>query len=59
LIFFAKSASEIAGTCTLIKVDAKTFELAKMAVGENFQNPGIGKLLMENAIQKANKHLRL
>lgn len=52
-IFFAKSASEIVGTCALQKVDDKTYELAKMAVSEKFQNLGIGRMLMDKAIQKA------
>lgn len=57
-IFFAKSGSEIAGTCALLKVDDKTFELAKMAVSEKFQGLGIGRMLMDKAIQKA-KELKL
>jgi N-acetylglutamate synthase-like GNAT family acetyltransferase len=52
-IFFAKYDTEIVGTCALIKVNDKTFELAKMAVNEKFQNLGIGKLLIGKAIQKA------
>jgi len=52
-IFFAKYDTEIVGTCALIKVNDKTFELAKMAVNEKFQNLGICKLLMGKAIQKA------
>jgi mannose-6-phosphate isomerase-like protein (cupin superfamily) len=57
-IFFAKSGSEIVGTCALQKVDDKTYELAKMAVNEKFQGFGIGRMLMEKAIQKA-KELQL
>lgn len=52
-IFFAKYGAEIVGTCALIKVNDRTFELAKMAVNEKYQNLGIGKLLMEKSIQKA------
>jgi N-acetylglutamate synthase-like GNAT family acetyltransferase len=52
-IFFAKYDAEIVGTCALLKVNDKTFELAKMAVNEKYQNLGIGKLLMEKSIQKA------
>ena len=52
-IFFAKYDAEIVGTCALLKVNGQTFELAKMAVNEKFQNLGIGKLLMEKSIQKA------
>jgi N-acetylglutamate synthase-like GNAT family acetyltransferase len=52
-IYFAKSDSEIIGTFALIKVDDKTYEIAKMAVTEKYQHQGIGKKLMDFAIQKA------
>lgn len=52
-IFFAKCGSDIIGTCALQKVDDKTYELAKMAVGERFQGLGIGRKLMDKAIQQA------
>lgn len=51
-IFFAKSASEIVGTCALQKVDDKTYELAKMAVNKKHQGLGIGRMLMDKAIQQ-------
>jgi N-acetylglutamate synthase-like GNAT family acetyltransferase len=57
-IFFARNGSEIIGTCALLKVDEKTFELAKMAENEKSQNLGIGRMLMDKTIQKA-KELRL
>jgi DNA-binding MarR family transcriptional regulator/N-acetylglutamate synthase-like GNAT family acetyltransferase len=44
-IFFALYNNEIAGTCAAIKIDKKTFELAKMAVTEKFQGKQIGKKL--------------
>ena len=53
-IYFAKCDDKIAGTFALIKVDEKTYEIAKMAVNEKFQNRGIGRMLMNAAIQKAN-----
>ncbi|HXB33014.1 MAG TPA: GNAT family N-acetyltransferase [Puia sp.] len=52
-IYFAKAGIEIIGTFALIKVDDKTYEIAKMAVTEKYQHRGIGKKLMEFAIQKA------
>ena len=53
LIYFAKCKNEIVGTFALIKVDSDTYELSKMAVTENFQGRGIGRMLMDIAIQKA------
>ena len=55
LIYFAKCNDQIVGTFALIKVDHTTYELAKMAVTESFQNRGIGRLLMDSAVQKANE----
>lgn len=52
-IFFAKCGSKILGTCALQMVDDKTYELAKMAVSEKFQGLGIGRKLMDKAIQQA------
>jgi GNAT superfamily N-acetyltransferase len=52
-IYFAKADIEIIGTFALIKVDDKTYEIAKMAVTEKYQYQGIGKKLMDFAIQKA------
>ena len=53
LIYFAKINNEIVGTFALIKVDTNTYEIAKMAVTEIYQNRGIGKTLMDIAIQRA------
>ena len=52
-IYFAKYNNEIVGTFALLKVDDNTYEIAKMAVTEIYQNRGIGKRLMDIAIQKA------
>jgi len=52
-IYFASLNNEIVGTFALIKVDNSTYEIAKMAVTEVYQNHGIGKMLMNFAIQKA------
>lgn len=52
-IYFARFNNEIVGTFALIKVDHSTYEIAKMAVTEVYQNHGIGKMLMNYAIQKA------
>jgi ribosomal protein S18 acetylase RimI-like enzyme len=52
-IYFAKYNNEIVGTFALIKVDDNIYEIAKMAVTESYQKRGIGKRLMDIAIQKA------
>jgi len=52
-INFAKVDDEIVGTFAMIKVDEYTYEIAKMAVTEKYQNFGIGKKLMAYAIKKA------
>jgi len=44
-IFFARDNDEIVGTCAAIKVDKKTYELAKMAVTEKSRGKQIGKKL--------------
>ena len=41
------------GACALMKMDRHTFELAKMAVSEEFQGMGTGSLLMDHMIAKA------
>ena len=57
-IYFALYNNEIAGTFALIKIDDKTYEIAKMVVTKKYQNHGIGKQLMDFAIIKA-RHLNL
>lgn len=54
-IFYAWYGDEIVGTVSLMKIDETCFELTKMAVSENFQGLGIGKLLMENCLDFAKK----
>ena len=51
-IKFAKVDNEIVGTFVMIKVDEYTYEIAKMAVTEKYQNLGIGKKLMEYVLKK-------
>ncbi|MDO9374956.1 MAG: GNAT family N-acetyltransferase [Bacteroidota bacterium] len=57
-IFFATFDDEIAGTFALLKTLDSEFELAKMAVAENFQGLKIGNRMLEFAIAKA-KELKL
>ncbi len=52
-VLFARVGREIVGTVALVRTDARTFELAKMAVTEKFQGQQIGRRLAEAAIAKA------
>lgn len=52
-IWLAKMDDTIVGSAGLIKEDATTYELAKMAVDDAFQGRGISKLLIEVCIDKA------
>lgn len=52
-IYYATYNGNIVGTVTLMRVDEITLELGKMAVNENFQGLGIGKKLLEFAIESA------
>ena len=52
-IYFAKRNSEIIGTVSLLKKSDTVFELGKMAVTENAQGLGIGKLLVEHCLTVA------
>lgn len=54
-IYYAKYDGEIVGTVTLLRISDKVFELAKMAVNENFQGNGIGTLLLEHCLSEAKK----
>jgi ribosomal protein S18 acetylase RimI-like enzyme len=55
-IFYAKYQNQIVGTVSLLKIDDFTFELSKMAVAENFQGLGIGKILIEHCLYFAKKN---
>ncbi|MBX9725505.1 MAG: GNAT family N-acetyltransferase, partial [Candidatus Obscuribacterales bacterium] len=52
-VFFARVCGRIIGTCALIKIDEQTFELAKMAVADEYQGLGAGRMLLEACITKA------
>ncbi len=52
-ILFGIIEDQVAGTCALIKVDDETYELAKMAVSEEFQGRHVGKKLGLAIIEKA------
>lgn len=52
-IFMARYMEQIVGTCALIKMDEKTYELAKMAVTPTARGKSIGWLLGRAVIRKA------
>lgn len=46
-IFFLRSEDKIVGTFALMKVDALTYELSKMAVEKSFRGKGLGNQMLE------------
>lgn len=52
-IFYAKKNDQIVGTASLLKKSSEIFEFGKMAVDENFQGLGVGKLLLEHCLEFA------
>jgi ribosomal protein S18 acetylase RimI-like enzyme len=54
-IFFAQAGTEIIGTCAVKQTAPGTFELLKMAVTEEYQSRGVGRMLTEEAIAFAKK----
>jgi GNAT superfamily N-acetyltransferase len=52
-ILLAQMDGEIVGTAGLIKDDAVTYELIKMAVDKRYRGYGVGRLLCEAAIEKS------
>ncbi|SHI79755.1 Acetyltransferase (GNAT) domain-containing protein [Mesonia phycicola] len=53
-IFFAKYQETIVGTFALLKLNAKTIELTKMAVHENYRGKKIGQFMLKYFQQYAN-----
>jgi GNAT superfamily N-acetyltransferase len=56
-IFLARDteAGQIVGTCALIKAGRSRFELSKMAVTQRYQGLGLGRRLLEAAVQQFRK----
>jgi DNA-binding MarR family transcriptional regulator/predicted GNAT family acetyltransferase len=52
-IFMAVYEGEVVGTCAIIKMNDKKYELAKMAVSPRAQGKSIGTLLGQTCIDKA------
>jgi DNA-binding MarR family transcriptional regulator/GNAT superfamily N-acetyltransferase len=52
-IFFALYNDEVVGTCAVKKTAPKTYEILKMAVTEKFQSRGVGRMLMQKAVDFA------
>lgn len=52
-VFFVLIGDVVAGTCAMVRSDAETFELTKMAVSPDFQGRGIANRLMEACIEFA------
>src|SRR5258705_12686036 len=46
-ILFAKFHNEIVGTCALIKINNREYEIAKMGVSEKAQGKGAGNALLQ------------
>ena len=55
-ILYARSARRIVGTVALIRLSSRRFELAKMAVLKSERGRGIGRRLLEAAIDRARSH---
>ena len=54
-IIVAARGEEVVGVCALLRVDADTFELAKMAVAESARGLGIGYLVGQEAVERARR----
>lgn len=53
VILMARYAGKVAGTCALMKAGDETFELAKMAVADEFKGRGIGLILGQAVLHRA------
>lgn len=54
-IFFATLKNKVIGTCALVKIDDSTFEIAKMAVRDEYSGFGVGRRLLNTCIEYASK----
>jgi len=51
-IFFATAGERCVGCCALVRMSDKEFEVAKMAVEPAYQRAGIGRRLLDAAIEE-------
>ena len=54
-VYIAEINNAVAGVYVLIKTRPDTMELVNIAVKENMQGKGIGKILIKDAIKRAKK----
>lgn len=54
-IFFAQAGDDVIGTCAVKQNSPGTYEILKMAVAEEYQSRGVGRMLAEEAIAFARK----
>ncbi|MEI9977024.1 MAG: GNAT family N-acetyltransferase [Ignavibacteriota bacterium] len=54
-IFIADLAGESVGCCALLRMSPDEFEVAKMAVSPDYQGKGIGRRLLQAAIDEARR----
>lgn len=52
-IFIAEEKGRVVGTCALMQVSARVFELAKLAVATEYRGEGLGRRLAERALAHA------
>lgn len=53
VIFMAELDGRVVGTCSLLREDDGSYELAKMAVDESARGRGVGRALAEAVIERA------
>jgi GNAT superfamily N-acetyltransferase len=58
-IFVAMAGAHVAGCVALVRIDNRTYEVAKMAVDEAFQQRGVGRTLMNAAIAWARSRMHV
>jgi GNAT superfamily N-acetyltransferase len=52
-IFIAEKGEHVVGTCALVPVSDKVFEVAKLAVSQESRGEGLGRRLTESALKRA------